>query len=116
VAARQEEARIDVQRATEGPPLQLLLTDESKRQNGYNYRFGFPFARCSPFSLKHRLTSSKCSTYKYKALRRNVFTHLKQVATVRPFAAKLLSGKTLTSRKSTLRWGCRSSIANYIVA
>jgi hypothetical protein len=33
VAARQEEARIDVQRGHGGPPLQLLLTDESKRQN-----------------------------------------------------------------------------------
>ena len=76
----------------------------------------FPFAACSPFSLKRCLTSSKCSTYGHKVLRRNIFTHLKQVVTVRQFAAKLLSGKTLTSRKSTLGWGCRSSIANYIVA
>jgi len=31
-------------------------------------------------------------------------------------AAKLLSGKILTSRESTFGWGCGSSITDYLVA
>ena len=50
-----------------------------------------------------------------KTLIRKIFTPFKHDATVRPIAAKLLSGKHIDKPRSTFSWGCESQDARYLV-
>ena len=49
-------------------------------------------------------------------LNRNIFTHIGQVAKVRQFAAKLLSGKDIDRPRKHIRLGLRITNNRHIVA
>ena len=78
---------------------QQVLTSKVSASCGSIASFDFRSPPVRQFGRLSALSSSKCSTYGVKALRRNIFTPLSTGATVRPVVAKLLSYNGLTSRK-----------------